>query len=250
MDSLLRSVNVLRNYELGANDGVIGKCSDFLFDDEAWVIRYLVADTRKWLPGRTVLISPISLGEVSSRNEVINVGLSKGQIKDSPPLDSNAPVSRQYERYMNKYYDWTDYWGGPEIWGKEPYPRTLKTRDEFQEIEQDPDGGANLRSAEEVAGYHIHTRDESIGHIDDFLVDEETWQIRYLVIDTSNWLPGSKRVIVDPNWVDKVAWMDRSVTVRMTKEQVENCPEYDPHIPVYRDFEKSVFDHYKFPYYW
>ncbi|MEJ2058179.1 MAG: PRC-barrel domain-containing protein, partial [Desulfofustis sp.] len=96
----------------------------------------------------------------------------------------------------------------------------------------------------------VHARDDDIGHVEDFLVEEDTWKIRYLVIDTGTWLPGSKRVIVDPNWVDAVDWSDRSVAVRMTKEQIENSPEYDPHDPNFRDYEKSLFDHYKAPYYW
>jgi hypothetical protein len=120
----------------------------------------------------------------------------------------------------------------------------------MREIEQSADRRSNIRSTNEVAGYRIHAQDDDIGHIEDFLVEEETWIIRYLVIDTSNWIPGSKRVIVDPNWVDQVRWDDRSVYLRMTKEQIENSPEYDPLVPIYRDYEQSIFDHYDFPYYW
>ncbi len=249
MKTALSSVDSLKGFELGAHDGGIGKCSDFLFDDEVWVIRYLVADTRKWLPGRKVLISPISIGAVDGGSQTINIGLSKEQIKNSPPLDSKAPVSRQYEIFFNRYNDWSDYWEGSGLWGQEPYPRTLKSRNELLEIEESGKNQSNLRSANEVVGYHIHARDDDVGHIKDFFVEEDTWLIRYLVIDTS-WLPGSKRVIVDPNWVDSVNWSDRSVALRMTREQIENSPEYNPNDPIYRDYEKSIFDHYKFPYYW
>lgn len=250
METLLSSLDLLKGFELGAHDGGIGRCSDFLFDDDAWVIRYLVADTRKWLPGQKVLISPISIGTVDPISQTLNIGLSKDQIKNSPPLDSDAPVSRQYEMFFNNYYDWSDYWHGSGIWGREIYPRTLKNRDELLKIEEETDKQANLRSTEEVAGYRIHARDDDIGHIEDFLVEEDTWLIRYLVIDTSNWIPGSKRVIVDPNWVDKIDWADHSISLRMTKEQVESSPEYDPLTQISREYEKSIFDHYKFPYYW
>ena len=250
MKTPLSSIASIKGFELGAHDGAIGSCKDFLFDDKAWVIRYLVADTRKWLPGRKVLISPISIGTVDGVSLTINVGLSKEQIKNAPPLDSDAPVSRQYEIFFNRYYDWSDYWRGPQLWGAEIYPRSLRSRQELSEIEGNGDEDPKLRSTGEVSGYRVHARDDDIGHVEDFLVEEGTWVIRYLVIDTGKWLPGSKRVIVDPNWVDSVNWADRSVAVRMTREQIENSPEYDPLDPNFRDYEKSIYDHYKFPYYW
>ncbi len=249
-EAKLRSTNSLKGYQLGAQDGGIGECSDFLFDDESWVVRYLLADTRKWLPGRKVLISPISIGEIEVIGRTVNVSLSKDQIKNSPPLETSAPVSRKYEMFFNKHFGWSDYWDGSAIWGNDAYPGSLKSRSEMQEIEQTADRRSNIRSTSEVAGYRIHAQDDDVGLVEDFLVEEETWIIRYLVIDTSTWIPGSKRVIVEPNWVDQVRWDDRSISLRMTKEQIENSPEYDPLVPVYRDYEKSIFDHYDFPYYW
>lgn len=250
MKTPLSAIDSLKGFELGAHDGAIGRCKDFLFDDQSWVVRYLVADTRKWLPGRRVLISPISIGKVDPIGQAINVGLSKEQIKNAPSLDSDAPVSRQYEIFFNQYYDWTDYWRGPALWGDEIYPRALKSRNELAEIEGDGGEETRLRSIDEVTNYRVHARDDNIGHVEDFLVEEDTWKIRYLVIDTGNWLQGSKRVIVDPNWVDSVDWSERSVAVKMTREQIESSPVYDPDHPDFRDYEKSLFDHYKYPYYW
>lgn len=250
METKIHSIDAIKGYELGANDGGIGKTKDLFFDDQSWVIRYLLADTHKWLPSRKVLISPISVGSIDPLTRTIYINLSKKEIKESPPLDSDAPVSRQYEAVFNKHYDWVNYWGGASLWGIDMYPRTLGLKKELSEIEKISEGETNLRSAEEVTGYRIHTRDGDIGHIEDFLMVEDTWLIRYLVIDTSNWIPGSKRVIVDPNWVDDVNWADNSVLLKVNKKQVESSPEYDPSMPVERDFEKSIFDHYKFPYYW
>lgn len=246
----MRNLDSLKGFELGAQDGNIGKCKDFLFDDKVWVIRYLVANTRKWLPGRKVLISPISVGTVDSLRQIVNVSLSRDQIKNGPALDSDAPVSRQYETFFNRYFDWSDYWQGSGMWGEYSYPRSMKIEKDLLDIEQDPKAGPNLRSTEEVSGYRIHARDDDIGHVEDYLIEEDSWAIRYLVIDTSNWIPGSKRVIVNPNWVDAVDWADRSLELRMTKEQVESSPQYDPQVGLNRDHEKAVFDHYNYPYYW
>ena len=98
-------------------DGEIGRCSDFLFDDRDWTVRYVVADTRMWLPGRKVLISPISIGNADASSRTLSVGLTRTQIKDAPPLDEDAPVSRRYEIAFNQYYNWAGYWGGPSVWG-------------------------------------------------------------------------------------------------------------------------------------
>jgi hypothetical protein len=92
---MLRSMKDMQGYSLGALDGEIGRCNDFLFDDRAWVVRYIVADTRKWLPGRKVLLSPMAVGDASASTQRLNVVLTKDQIKASPPLDSDAPVSRR-----------------------------------------------------------------------------------------------------------------------------------------------------------
>ena len=176
--------------------------------------------------------------------------MSKEQIKNSPPLEMEAPISRSYEKFLNQYFGWSDYWDGAGLWGDHASPQTLKSRKELREIEQSAERRSMIRSVHEVAGYRIHAKDGDIGHIEDFLVAEESWVIRYLVIDTSNWIPGSKRVIVDPNWVYRVSWEDRSVYLEMTRDQIQGSPEYDPLVPVYRDYEKSIFDHYDFPYYW
>lgn len=248
---MLRSLKDIKGYVLGARDGKIGRCSDFLFDDELWVVRYIVADTKKWLPGRKVLISPISIGEADATSHTLSVELTQGQIKDSPPLDDHAPISRQYEIAFNQYFDWSHYWGGPSIWGPHFYPKLLNQvqarRD--REIEKLEDG-PGLRSAREVMGYHIQATDEDIGHVEDFIVDQDTWVIRYLVIDTANWMPGSRQVLVSPTWVQMVKWKRRKVLVGLESKQIKSSPKFDPSLPVNRKYEATLYDFYGRPYYW
>lgn len=247
----LRSLDALLGYGLGAQDGNIGSCKDFLFDDKDWTVRYVVADTRKWLPGRKVLLSPLSIGPIDVISRTMIIELTKEQIESAPPLDSDAPVSRQYEQFYNQYFQWDDYWAGTAIWGNYPSPRPhQREKKPPQEVKLVEEDKVNLRSTREVLGYRIRATDDSIGHIEDCIVDEQTWEIRYLVIDTSNWLPASKRVIISPQWVRSVDWAERTLEVKVTREQVENSPPYDQTVPVYRDYEQSIFDHYNFPYYW
>lgn len=250
MEGTLYSTHLLKGFEIGATDGSIGKCSDFLVDDEAWVIRYLVVNTRNWLLGRKVLVSPISVADIDLVAQLVNLELTKKQIKNSPLLDLNAPVSRQYEILFNQYYDWPDYWDGSEFWGQEPHPRSRKSKKRLLEIENSDKGKSNLRSAKEIAGYRVHGRDGEIGYVKDFLIAKESWQIRYLVVDTSKWIPSRMSIVIHPNWIESVNWADNSLLIMMTKEQIESSPEYDSKIPVHRNYEKSIFDHFKFPYYW
>ncbi len=248
---MLRSLKQIKGYTIGAQDGDIGECSDFLFDDRDWTVRYIVADTRKWLPGRKVLISPISVGEADASSRTLSVGLTRDQIKDAPPLDEDAPVSRQYEIAFNKYYDWGGYWGGPSVWGPHLYPRLLnRSRESLQEATEKIEDNVTLRSAQEVMGYHIQATDDDVGHVEDYVVDLDTWIIRYLVIDTRNWLPGGKKVLISPAWAEHVDWHRRRVIFSLASDHIEKSPEFDPSLPVNRKFEVTLYDFYGRPYYW
>jgi hypothetical protein len=246
----LRSVNDIRGYVLNAQDGEIGKCSDFLFDDKDWVVRYIVADTMKWLPGRKVLISPISIGEADGTTRRLSVALTKDLIKGAPPLDADAPVSRQYEIAFNRYHDWAHYWGGTAVWGPHPYPRLLNRPETDRAVPPVREETSRLRSTKEVTGYRIQATDRDIGHVDDFIADPETWRIRYLAIDTRNWLPASKKVLTAPSWVELVDWKRRKVLVDLTADAIENSPAYNPRLPVNRDYEVRLYDFYGRPYDW
>jgi hypothetical protein len=202
-----------------------------------------------------VLISPISIGEADGTTRTLKLSLTKSQIESAPPLDSDAPVSRQYEIAFNQYYDWPPYWGGSSVWGAHPIPWMLQERMRHQqeverEILESADDAPNLRSAGEVTGYGIRSADDRIGHVEDFIVDTMPWMIRYLVVDTSNWLPASRKVLVAPDWVQEVNWIQKRVAVALTKEQIKESPEYDPALPVNREYEIALYDFYGRPYYW
>lgn len=248
---MLRSVKKVEGYVLQAENGEIGRCKDFLFDDELWTIRYMVADTSKWLPGKKVLVSPISLGEPDWTSRLFPVRLSKKQIEKAPELDEHAPVSRQYEIKYYAYYGWPLYFEGAVVWGLHEYPGPLYTekKKESVEIEQE-NGDPHLRSAREVMGYHIQARDGDIGHVEDFIVDDQTWTIRYMIIDTRNWLPGSKKVLVPPTWIDSMDWPENKVEVDLTVEQIRQGPKYDPAAPINRAYEVKLYDFYGRPKYW
>jgi hypothetical protein len=142
------------------------------------------------------------------------------------------------------------YWGGHHVWGPFASPGQLAGKwSEKQAHATTPPEDSHLRSADEVTGYHIHATDGNIGHVEDFLVDDESWIMRYLIVDTRNWLPGRK-VLVSPGWASSVDWPHKKVFVDLPREKIKNCPEYKSAEPVQREYENTIFNHYGFPPYW
>jgi hypothetical protein len=212
-----------------------------LFDDLTWAVRYFVVNTGNWLVGRQVLLSPVSLGMPNWMSHVLPVRLTRQQIEDSPPLETDQPVSRQLEHSVAEYYGWPMYWGGLAT-----ATMAIPVMDEkAPRGEADP----HLRSVKDVTGYAIHARDGNIGHVDDLIVDDADWQARYIVVDTRNWLPGRK-VLVAPHWFIGIDWAARSVTVDLDKERIRNSPAYEPDAPVNRTYEEHLYDFYGRPAYW
>jgi len=247
---MLRSVKEIYDYVLKAQDGEIGRCKDFLFDDEYWTIRFMVADTGKWLPGFKVVISPIALEKPDWTARSLPIRLTKEQIENAPGIDEAKPVSRQYESKYYRYYGWPYYWAGTYAWGAEATPEALyNVHVQGEAQKEDVANDDHLRSTDEVTGYHIKTLADKIGHVEDFIVDDETWTIRYIVVDTKNWLPG-KKVLVSPDWIKNIEWAEAEVEVELTKEQLENSPEYDPTEPINREYEARLYDYYGKPIYW
>ncbi|MAR90947.1 MAG: hypothetical protein CML06_08705 [Pseudomonadales bacterium] len=223
-------METLLGYHLDAKDDRLGRCKDFLFDDRDWVVRYMVADTHRWLPGgRNVLISPISLGIPHEEEKAIPVKLNVDQIKDSPPLEENRPISREYELRLFQYYGYGFYWMGNGLWGTHPHPGPLVDTQALDEQEgRTEEREYHLRSASEIDGYSIRALDDNLGHVDDILVDDVSWQIQYLVINTRNWLPGGKRIVVPRQAVAELSWPQQLVKIDRTEDQIKAGIEYEP----------------------
>ncbi len=263
---MLRSLKDIDNSAIDATDGTIGHVKDFYFDDASWTIRYLIVETGSWLSSRRVLISPISVSDPPWADKTLPVGITTEQVKNSPDIDTHMPVSRQHEVEYFAYYGYPFYWEGGALWGEGAYPnllfpgyatfatstaRQIKAEREFEKAQQarhrndDP----HLRSCAAVAGSDIHAIDGDIGHVEGYLVDEETWAIRYLIVNTSNWWLGHK-VLVAPRWIQAVSWEQARVTVNMSRQEIKDAPPYDPAIGLDRAQEMSMHSHYGRPGYW
>ena len=264
---MLSSMSDLEGYAIRATDGTIGHVKDLYFDDEAWVVRYLIVDTGSWLSSRKVLISPIAIGQSSWADKILSVSLTKGQFKNSPAIDTDKPVSRQHEMEYLGYYSYPYYWGGAGFWGAGVYPSSMlmgvgfagsgadpitaqaaqarATREAAQHQNDDP----HLRSGNAVMKYDIEASDGDIGHVQGLLLDEETWAIRYLIVDTSNWWLGHQ-VLIAPKWIKNVSWPDQTVVVNLTRQAVKDAPPYDSAVTLDREKEIGLHNHYERAGYW
>ena len=247
----LRRTKDLHQYTISALDSDIGKVDDFYFDDEKWTIRYIVVATGLILKGRKVLISPLVLRQPAFSPLHINVNLNCEQVATSPSIDLDKPVSRRHEAEHHRHYGLPHYWEGKGTWGKFSSPKALAEapRTESKKQTTISSTGTHLRSTQEVIGYHISATDGEIGHLEDFLFDGETWEIRYAIIDTKNWWPG-KKVLIRPQWIKRVSWADREIYIKISRDAIRKSPPWDANLPVSRGYELRLHKHYGYAPYW
>jgi hypothetical protein len=242
---MLRSMKQIYGDRLGAVDGEIGHVKDFYFDDQNWAVRYLVADTGSWMPGRLVLISPYAFGNLYQGGKVLLVNLTRQQIENSPSIESHKPVSRQYEEEYHRYYGWPFYWQGDALWGMSGFPFLSQRSEPFlgeqaaKTVTKHGCVDAHLRSAQAVIGYYVQTRDGEAGHVIDIVMDDKDWAIRQLAIDTGHWLSG-KKVLIAPSQIDRISWDESKVFVNSTKETVLGSPVFDPVVFGLREHDPRI----------
>jgi len=174
------------------------------------------------------------------------------KIKHSPGIDADKPVFRQHELEIHSYYGYPCYWGSSGIWGMGSSPNMLavagfegpvakRSATAFDDV--------HLRSAVEIHGYQIQGSDGAIGHVEDLVIDDETWTVRYLVIDTSNWWFG-KKVLVSPLWAEKISWAERNVYVDMSRQSIKESPQWTSAEEIDRGYETNLYKYYGRPMYW
>jgi hypothetical protein len=232
---------------------------DLYFDDKHWVIRYLVVETGSWLLSKKILLSPISIKEFNQEDKTLTVTISREQVKKSPDIDTEKPVSRQYEVDHMKYYGYKHYWGNTGIWRRESSPNMMALG--YSSVAPKPDNLDNpvitadikaavsrdndhhLRSSHAVVGYQLDAIDGELGHLQGMLIDIDTCAVRYLIINTSNWWLGHL-VLIAPKWIKEVSWPTSKIYVDMTQQQVKDAPTFDPSVPLSLEHEQNLQTHH------
>ncbi|WP_332698676.1 PRC-barrel domain-containing protein [Halalkalibacter lacteus] len=221
---MLYKASTIQSCTVQATDGDLGKVKDLYFDSEKWTIRYLVVDTLKWLPGKRVLVSPVSFDNVELDNNNISIFSSTDEIKNSPSVEEHQPITRVKELELHSYYGWSPYWVGGGLWGPGNLP-LLSTKEDQQYVTEMEDDQSFLRSVNElrgqVFGYNVKGIDhEELGTVVDFVIDDNSWVVHYLIIDTGDWLPGRK-VAISPESIDSIDWVAKDITINLRAAEVE-----------------------------
>ena len=258
---MLFTSTAIKGYAIRAIDGEIGSVSDLLFEDDSWMVRWVVVETGSWLFGRKVLLPPSALGHPDLATKEFPVRLTKQQVKDSPDVDTQRSVSRQMETSVYDYYGWSPYWGNGFYMGGYGYGygygggymgnaamrgQSIETKQRLDDIakHQRERDDPHLRSVEAVTGYNVEATDGEIGHIEDFLVGDTDWSIHYLVIDTKNWWP-AKKVLISPRSAQAIDWQHNKVDLDVDRKKVKESPVYSPSVLIDRTFEDQFAEYYR-----
>jgi hypothetical protein len=250
---MLWRLSDLKLFSIRAQDGPIGRVSELLVSDETWTVRYLVVDTAEGVLAERVLLSPLAFDTPNGPAKVLPVRLTKNQVRNAPAASREEPVSRHRERELHDYYGWPYYWIGGPIWGPFLTPGEL-SRAQFEraplpEAEEaklrktEPPSDPHLRSTNEVEGYRFEAVDGELGHVQDFVLDDGDWRIKYFEITTRTWWPG-KKVLLPAEHVREVRWDDRRVHADVRRETVKKAPRYEESEPISPQLEKELAQHY------
>jgi len=234
--SIARRIKDVEGMTIAATAGDIGKVVDCFFDDDSWTVRHFVVDTGGWLRGRRVLLFPAAVREIDIEHRRLLTTLSREKVEHSPDVDTDRPVSRQQEIGLHQYYGYPYYWTGPYRWGYTPTPWAAAIAGipftpvaPPRERRDDP----HLRSARAVTGYGIHATDGDVGHLVDFLMEDE-------IVDPRRFWP-ARHVLIAVDWITWVAWGERRVHVNATRDELRHAPPYDPSAVIDRDWERAFF---------
>lgn len=259
---MLRDAKSIEGYELRARDGIIGRVRDVYFDDEKWTVRYLVVDAGSWLTGRTVLIAAAAIKSRDWDLRLLEVELTKEQVKNSPHVDTEKPVSRQQEEDIHRYYAWPYYWADPPLASGTGYvapisPAAVPARGAGPAPPQDErrstvaedvaaartrQGDPHLRSVNAIRGYTVQAQDGAAGHVEDFILDDDSWALRGLVVDTRNWWPGGHVLLPLAN-VTEISWLERRLYLAETREAIKAAPAFDGRRPIPADYVDRLAAH-------
>jgi hypothetical protein len=249
---MLRTLKNIEGCRVVATDGDIGTVVGFLLDEQRWVVRYFVVETGGFAGGRKLLISPISIRKGLLSHRVLQVGLTVDKVQYGPNPDLSEPITRQQERDYNRHYGYARYWGDAGPWGVGTHPSALalmRKDDVSADESAEETSEVHLRADADVRDYRVEACDGVIGRIADFVVDEDSWEVCYLVVDTEVWQSGPE-LLIPPAWATRTAYAHRTLKLDLSRQAVGSCPAWIPSRTIEREYEVRLHGHYQRRGYW
>jgi len=215
--------------EVWASDGRVGVVDDLYIEDGLGAIRYFVVDTGGWLMGQRVLVATSSVTGVAHISGRMSVALTRAQVQNGPAPESRLGLAPHGQHETADQYEWPHY-HVPDVYED----RTMlgvfvwaPPLDPVREPAPEDAPAPTLRSVRELSGYHILATDGKIGHVDDFIIEQDDCRLRHLIVDTRNWLPG-RRVLVEPEMVTGIEFRRKTISVNVNRQGIRGAPEFDP----------------------
>lgn len=250
---MILSIKDLFDYKLMTADGEAGEIKDALYDERDWVLRYVVVETGGWLSGRELLIPPSVLGAPDSARREFPVSMTRDQLSNSPPREAGEDITRRHEEDLYRYYGWEPYWVPEGAMGPLPGTVMVESPEEAAETQtavlEERHAEPRLRSIKDTLGFKVHGVDEDLGKVDNFLMDDETWDVRYVVLNTGG-LFKSRRVPISVRWINNLDWENHALHLDLGKKDVHDSPDWDESLPLPRQYEVDLHSHYGRPGYW
>ncbi|GAA0595785.1 PRC-barrel domain-containing protein [Virgibacillus siamensis] len=224
--------STLKTYNIYATDGEMGKIHDLYFDDDKWGLRYVVVDSRKWLPGRRVLLSPASFDSIDSKEAFVKAKEDKETIRNSPKVPEGQPITREVEKSLTGYYGWGRYWTDSLVGGVQPRPyndvrNEALAKDQIQqEMNLNEETNLDLRSADETMDYKVHADDGKLGHAADLVLDDHYWKMRYLIVESEGLPNENNYYVMDLEDVESVDWFEGDIYVRGSLDSIKQKRSY------------------------
>jgi hypothetical protein len=241
---MLRSLKELESYEIGASEGSIGCVKAFYFDDIDWIIRYLYLDAGTWLSSQRVLLSPESIRrEILEQKGLLVTGAGEpgGKISDLDADESNR--QREEMPYLG-YYGYRYHWTGKGLRGESDYPGMLikgvgygDSGGEYRPAQDAHDGQVSddagfkrgdprLQNARRIVGYRVQASDGDLGRVQELLIDDKTWAIRFMVVEAGDWWRGH-RLLIAPHWIHAADWVDECISLDLTQTIAKAAPRLE-----------------------
>jgi hypothetical protein len=242
-ESMLINTKDLNKYPIKSSDGYPGTISDYYFDDLFWNIQYLIIETEQLLRDQTVLLSHIALGDLDTENQQLSVRLSLEDLEKVKHRDQNVLESEAGDKKIVEILKWPRSRLNIKLLKQtelESLMINMMPHKSHSTQQNDP----HLRSRNEFLGYTILAKNKEIGYVDDFIIETDNWSIRFLIIDTHNWLSDGDNVLISPAWIEKIKWKDHLIHIDLKKEIIKDSPPYDRSKPPDEDYESKLFKYY------
>lgn len=237
---MLRSAQSMIGYRVRAGKTEIGRLGDLLFDTGSWLERYWVINSSGYLETRDEVFVPIGLTDwVDHALREITLSTPVGLIEKSPNLRDTAPGSKWPQPRYSEHYHWPFFWTGAGTLGT----ATVRPPSEPIPAEKANASQLSLYSSVEAFRYRLRAREKRAGHVEDFLLDDQTWSIRYVVVTARRWWP-TRAAAITTHWINGISWKSRVVSVDLPAAVIRKAPRFDRVRGITPEFEESLIRHY------